>query len=169
MNILPTKFERYSVSDTGIVFRDGKVLQSHSRGCITANGTRYQSVSISIYDENGKFVKQINYYVHRLVAEAFIENLNNLSDVDHIDRNKENNHVDNLKWCSRIDNMAWNAKRFKITDTKTGKIYKGDNNITWIKENWEWISKRTKMNMVSYTKYLNYKKKACGLVIEKYP
>jgi hypothetical protein len=65
--------------------------------------------------------------------------------------------------------MAFHAKRFKITDTKTGKIYKGDNNITWIKENWEWISKRTKMNIVSYTKYLNYKKKACGLVIEKYP
>ena len=168
MKILPTKFARYSVSDTGIVFRDGRELKSHPRGVITENGTRYQAVNISIYDDNGKFAKQIKYYVHRLVAEAFIENPNNLSDVDHIDRNKENNYVDNLRWCSRIDNMAWNAKRFKITDTRTGKVYVGNNNISWIKENWEWISKRTKMDIVSYTKYLNYRKKACGLVIEKY-
>lgn len=168
MKILPTKFARYSVSDTGIVFKDGKILQSHSRGCVAGNGTRYQAVNISIYDNNGKFVKQIKYYVHRLVAETFIENPYNLSDVDHKDRNKENNHVDNLAWSSRLDNMSWNAKRFKITDIKTGKTYEGDNNITWIKENWEWISKRTKMDIVSYTKYLNYKRKACGLVIEKF-
>ena len=168
MKILPTKFSRYSVSDTGVVFRDGNPMKSHNRGNITENGTRYQAVSISIYDDTGKFVKQIKYYVHRLVAEAFIENPNNLSDVDHIDRNKENNHADNLRWCSRVENMAWNAKPFKIIDTKTGKIYEGDNNITWIKENWEWISKRTKMNLVNYTKYLNYKKKACGLHLTKY-
>lgn len=168
MKISPTKFARYSVSDTGIVFRDGKELKSHARGVITENGTRYQAVNISIYDDNGKFAKQIKYYVHRLVAETFIENPENLTDVDHIDRNKENNHVKNLRWCSRIDNMAWNAKAFKITDTKTGKIYEGHNNISWIKANWEWISKRTKMDIVSYTKYLNYRKKACGLVIEKY-
>ena len=167
MKILPTRFPRYSVSDTGQVFRDGKPLNSHSRGGSTI-GKRYQAVSISIYDDSGKFAKQIKYYVHRLVAETFIENPENLSEVDHIDRNKENNCVDNLRWCSRINNMAWNAKRFKITDVKTGRVYEGDNNITWIKENWEWISKRTKMNIVSYTKYLNYRKKACGLVIEKY-
>ena len=168
MKILPTKFVRYSVSDTGIVFKDGKVLKSHPRGCIAGNGSRYQAVNITIYDDNGKFVKQIKYYVHRLVAETFIENLDNLSDVDHIDRNKENNSVDNLRWCSRIENMAWNAKRFKITDTRTGRVYEGDNNIAWIKENWEWISMRTKMDIVNYTKTLNYRKKASGLIIEKF-
>ena len=168
MKILPTRFNKYEVSDTGIVFRDGKPLKSNNRGTITKNPTRYQAVNISIYDDNGKFVKQKTKYVHRLVAETFIENPNNLPDVDHKDRNKENNHVSNLRWCTRIDNMAWNAKPFKITDTRTGKIYKGDNNITWIKENWEWISKRTKMTLKKFTKYLNYRKKACGLVIEKY-
>tara|TARA_Y100000385_G_scaffold145585_1_gene151207 strand:- start:603 stop:734 length:132 start_codon:yes stop_codon:yes gene_type:complete len=35
MKISPTKFARYSVSDTGIVFRDGKELKSHPRGVIT--------------------------------------------------------------------------------------------------------------------------------------
>ena len=168
MKIIPTKFSRYSVSDTGVVFRDGKELKSHPRGVIVKNGTRYQAVNISVYDDTGKFVKQIKYYVHRLVAEGFIENPNNLSDVDHIDRNKENNHVDNLRWCSRVENMAQNAKPFKIIDTKTGKIYEGDNNITWIKENWEWISKRTKMKLKKFIKYLNYRRKACGLHLTKY-
>ena len=79
MKIFPTKFPRYTVSDTGIVFRDGKKLNTQDRGLpASKTGTgRYQSVNISLYDDNGKFKKQIKYYVHRLVAEAFIENPNN--------------------------------------------------------------------------------------------
>ena len=133
MKISPTKFARYSVSDTGIVFRDCKELKSHSRGTITENVTRYQSVNISIYDENGKFAKQIKYYVHRLVAEAFIENPNNVSDVDHIDCNKENNHVDNLRWVTREENMARNA-----LPEGTIRNHKG-NSSKYIKKDGEWV------------------------------
>ena len=136
MKIFPTKFARYSVSDTGIVFRDGKELKSHPRGVITENGTRYQAVNISIYDENGKFVKQIKYYVHRLVAETFIENPNNLSDVDHIDCNKENNHVDNLRWVTREENMARNAlPEGTIKEIKRN----GKNSSKYIKKDGEWV------------------------------
>lgn len=138
MKILPTKFARYSVSDTGIVFRDGKELKSHPRGAITKNGTRYQAVNISIYDENGKFVKQIKYYVHRLVAEIFIENPNNLSDVDHIDCNKENNHVDNLRWVTREENMARNALPDGTIKEKKSKV-QGRNPTKYIKKDGEWV------------------------------
>ena len=44
--------------------------------------------------------------IHRLVAEAFLPNPNNYSDVDHIDRNGQNNNVTNLRWCTRAMNMA---------------------------------------------------------------
>jgi hypothetical protein len=130
-------------------------------------GYGHRSINISI-KENGKTKKQINYYVHRLIAETLIENSNNLSDVDHIDRDKLNNSASNLRWVSRSENIQWNAKPFRITDKKTGKIYNGENNIQWISENWDWISKKTKMNKISFTKYLNYRKNCCGLILEKF-
>ena len=43
--------------------------------------------------------------IHRLVAETFIPNPGNLSDVNHIDGDKSNNRADNLEWASRGSNI----------------------------------------------------------------
>ena len=43
--------------------------------------------------------------IHRLVAESFIPNDENLPHINHIDGNKKNNHKDNLEWIDRSGNM----------------------------------------------------------------
>lgn len=49
--------------------------------------------------------KKKNLYIHRLVASAFIDNTENLPEVDHIDTSKTNNVVTNLRWVSHEENQ----------------------------------------------------------------
>lgn len=59
-------------------------------------------------------------YVHRIIAELFIPNPNNLSDVNHKNSNPMDNRAENLEWLSHKDNLAYGF-------TKNG--YKTRNNL----------------------------------------
>ena len=50
------------------------------------------------------------YYIHRLVAEAYIPNIENLPQVNHKDENKANNCVNNLEWCDAKYNMNYGTR-----------------------------------------------------------
>ncbi len=90
----------YEVSTDGNIrnFRNKKQLKPQRSG----NG--YFKVNLC---KNG-YVRHL--WVHRLVAEAFLSNEDNLPVVDHVDGNKINNRADNLEWCSQKENSvrAWN-------------------------------------------------------------
>ena len=59
------------------------------------------------YNTNGYNYVYLNckmYYYHRVIAEQFIPNPNNLPEVDHINRIKDDNRIENLRWVSNSEN-----------------------------------------------------------------
>lgn len=55
-------------------------------------------------------------YVHRLVAKSFIENPNNLEQINHKDENKGNNNVNNLEWCTPKYNINYGTRLSKMSN-----------------------------------------------------
>lgn len=75
----------------------------------------------AVYIRNKETGKQQWRYVHRLVAQAFIPNPNNLEMVNHKDENKINNVATNLEWSSARRNTNWGTTQERIYDTKVAK------------------------------------------------
>ena len=106
----------YAVTSCGKVwsYRKKKFLKP----CQVGRG--YLQVSLSV---NG-VVKQ--FTVHRLVAEAYIPNPDNLSEINHKDENKTNNCINNLEWCNRRYNLIYGDRIEKAIKSRYGhglKIY----------------------------------------------
>lgn len=84
-------------------FYKGQILKKQ----VATNG--YEIVDLS---KNGK---KKHHLVHRLVAQGFIPNPNNLPEVNHLDEDKTNNSVSNLHWCSVGFNRNFGSRNLKIS------------------------------------------------------
>ena len=104
-------YENYEVTCSGDVLnsKTGRVLKP---------GKNYKGYFFVILSKNGKAKK---FYIHRLVAEAFIPNPLNLPCVNHKDEVKTNNCVENLEWCDCKYNINYGTaiKRMTKANSKT--------------------------------------------------
>lgn len=115
----------YQVSNLGNVRSLDRVIH-----CIDGTNRMYKgcimktTISINGY-LNVSLKHSKNYLVHRLVAQAFIPNIDNLPCVNHIDENKENNNVNNLEWCTiSYNNKYGNGFIERCINARKGSILK---------------------------------------------
>ena len=107
-------FEGYYVSNLGRV----KSCKRKSETFIAIKDDRNGYLIVKLWKNN----KQYSNKVHRLVAEAFIPNPNNLRDVNHKDENKYNNNVSNLEWLDHKDNINFGTHNERANKTKSKPI-----------------------------------------------
>ena len=115
---------KYQISNLGNVYSliTNKILKPR----LTLDG--YYQVDLC---KNG--VKK-HLYVHRLVAQSFLDNPKNYKIVNHKDENSTNNIVSNLEWCnSTYNNNYGNCKR-KISEANSIKINQYDMDGNFIKQ-----------------------------------
>lgn len=106
----------YQVSNYGRIKSKKKILKTF----LSTNGY----YRVRLYSNK----KGREYKVHRLVAKAFIENIDNKPIVNHKDGNKLNNNANNLEWCTQAENIkhalkSGLKKRLFIAENELKKMY----------------------------------------------
>ena len=112
----------YEVSNLGRVRSIDRVVVDTVRNC-----ERLLKGKILIQRDNSNGYKNVmfckehkldNKYVHRLVAEIFLPNPDNLPQVNHKDEDKSNNRVDNLEWCTSFYNNEYGTRKKRWYETR---------------------------------------------------
>lgn len=102
-------------------------LKSYARSLVRADGRRYKTseriVRLSVnhtgyYSYRPSIEGELrSVLIHRLIAEAFIPNPDNLPYVNHRDENKLNNGIENLEWCTAKYNSNYGTCQKRRANT----------------------------------------------------
>lgn len=95
-------FENYSITMSGRVINNITKMEKKPSDNHSGNGYMY----IDLYNTG----KRKRFYVHRLVAEAYVPNPHNKPYINHIDGNPKNNDYTNLEWCTPYENVEHASK-----------------------------------------------------------
>lgn len=117
-------YEGYQVSNYGRVKSLDRYVydkigrkQHIKEKIIKAGKHKSGHLHVCLFKDNKRYL----IYVHRLVAQHFLPNPDNLLCVNHKDENPLNNHVDNLEWCTYEYNNNYGTRNNRIGASKKGK------------------------------------------------
>ena len=113
----------------------GKVWSYYSKKFLVPLVDKYGYLIVHLYKDR----KMKNCRVHRLVAEAYIPNPDNLPQINHKDENKANNCLQNLEWCDVSYNINYGTHNKKVSNTLKKPILQYDLDGNFIRE---WPSAR---------------------------
>ncbi len=100
------------------VTEDGRVWSyKGNKFLVPAQSNGY--LFVNLYKEN----KLKKSYVHRLVATAFIDNPNELSEVNHLSEDKSDNSVKNLAWVSHEENSNYGTRNERISQKLSKPVH----------------------------------------------
>ena len=110
----------YQVSNFGDVMRLPSV---DSRGHLRKARILRQHMNRCGYKQIGLYKdgNETKHLVHRIVAEAFLANPCNYTDVNHKDENKRNNLASNLEWCNRSYNCLYGTTQARRIESRRAK------------------------------------------------
>ena len=122
-----------------ICYPDGRVYNKKFNRKMKHYKDKRGYIVLSVYKEGKKYVIKL----HRILAELYIENPNNLPVVDHYDGKRDNNCLSNLRWVSRSENSR-NQKKprnntsghmgVRIEQKKCGTRYRATWTLTFDKD-----------------------------------
>lgn len=112
--------------DKYLIYSDGRVFSLRRGKFLTPRLSMDGYERVCLCDD----AKRYEYRVHRLVAENFIDNPDNLPQVNHKDFNRRNNELQNLEWCTNYDNVHYSmdnnrpcfGKQKSERDSNTGEF-----------------------------------------------